>query len=144
GINNALLGGFNRGLGVAPGVNIVEQLYEPLMGSGSGGMVAGGMLSIYKDSQVSGALLTNNSCGPSGTPQGYDIPTMEIDMIARDANPDIPGNQPVMPVWSIMNGGGNLNFGICKPSSLGSPDEAKNLFAVGSTKLQSSSGNQLN
>jgi len=144
GINNALLGGFNRGLGVAPGVNIVEQLYEPLMGSGSGGMVAGGMLSIYKDSQVSGALLTNNSWGPSGTPQGYDIPTMEIDMIARDANPDIPGNQPVMPVWSIMNGGGNLNFGICKPSSLGSPDEAKNLFAVGSTKLQSSSGNQLN
>lgn len=145
GVNNALdSGGFNRGLGVAPGVKIVEQLYSPLLGAGPGGMVAGGMLSIYKDSQISGALLTNNSWGPTGSPQGYDIPTMEIDMIARDANPDIPGNQPVMPVWSIMNGGGDWNSSACSPSSLGSPDEAKNLFAVGSTKLQSGSGSQLN
>ena len=137
-------GGFHRGLGVAPGVNIVEQLYDPLIGGGPGGMVAGGMLSIYKDSQISGALLTNNSWGPTGSPQGYDIPTMEIDMIARDANPDIPGNQPVMPVWSIMNGNGDRPFGTCDPSSLGSPDEAKNLFAVGSTKLQGGGGSQLN
>lgn len=143
GVNNALdSGGFNRGLGVAPGVNIVEQLYFPLLGSGPGSMVAGGMLSIYKDSQISGALLTNNSWGPTGSPQGYDIPTMEIDMIARDANPDIAGNQPVMPVWSIMNGNGDWNGSACSPSSLGSPDEAKNLFAVGSTKLQSSLGVQ--
>lgn len=145
GVNNTLdAGGFNRGLGVAPGVNIVEQLYSPLLGSGPGGMVAGGMLSIYKDSQISGALLTNNSWGPTGSPQGYDIPTMEIDMIARDANPDIPGNQPVMLVWSIMNGNGDWNSSACAPSSLGSPDEAKNLFAVGSTKLQTGSGSQLN
>lgn len=137
GVSNSLdSGGFNRGLGVAPGVHIVEQLYGPLLGSGPGSMVAGGMLSIYKDSQESGALLTNNSWGPTGSPQGYDIPTMEIDMIARDANPDIPGNQPVMPVWSIMNGNGDWNSSACAPSSLGSPDEAKNLFAVGSTKLQ--------
>ncbi|MCX7544422.1 S8 family serine peptidase [Marinicella gelatinilytica] len=143
GVNNSMLGGFNRGLGVAPGVHIVEQLYAPLMGSGPGGMVAGGMLSIFKDSQTSGVLLANNSWGPSGTPQGYDIPTMELDMIARDANPDIPGNQPVMPVWSIMNGNGDSG-GSCAPSSLGAPDEAKNLFAVGSTKLQRSNGSQQN
>ncbi len=146
GVNNALdSGGFNRGLGVAPGVRIVEQLYDPLTDPGQpDGMIgAGAMLSIYKDSQISGALLTNNSWGPTGSPQGYDIPTMEIDMIARDANPDIPGNQPVMPVWSIMNGNGDRPFGTCDPSSLGSPDEAKNLFAVGSTKLQSVSGSQL-
>lgn len=145
GVSNSLdSSGFNRGLGVAPGVHIVEQLYGPLLGSGPGSMVAGGMLSIYKDSQESGALLTNNSWGPTGSPQGYDIPTMEIDMIARDANPDIPGNQPVMPVWSIMNGYGDNNISSCGPSSLGSPDEAKNLFAIGSTKLQSGSGSQLN
>jgi len=144
GVNNALdSGGFNRGLGVAPGVKIVEQLYSPLLGGGPGSMVAGGMLSIYKDSQISGALLTNNSWGPTGSPQGYDIPTMEIDMIARDANPDIAGNQPVMPVWSIMKGSGDWNGSACSPSSLGSPDEAKNLFAVGSTKLQSGTGSQL-
>lgn len=128
--------GFNRGLGVAPGVTIVEQLYGPLLGGGPGSMVAGGMLSIYKDSATSGVLISNNSWGPTGSPQGYDIPTMEVDMISRDANPDVAGNQPVLAVWSIMNGGGNSN-GACAPSSLGSPDEAKNLFAVGSTSSQS-------
>jgi serine protease AprX len=128
--------GFNRGLGVAPGVQIVEQLYSPLLDFGEpGGMAAGSMLSIYKDAQTSGSLLSNNSWGPTGTPQGYDIPTMEIDFISRDANPDVPGNQPVLAVWSIMNGGGD-GGGSCSPSSLGSPDEAKNLFAVGSTSLQ--------
>ncbi len=140
--NSLNAAGFNRGLGVAPGVEIVEQLYAPLLGGGPGGMVAGGMLSIYKDSATSGALLSNNSWGPTGTPQGYDIPTMEIDMISRDANPDAAGNQPVLAVWSIMNGGGD-GFGSCAPSSLGSPDEAKNLFAVGSTKLQNSNATQI-
>lgn len=134
--------GFLRGQGVAPNAKIVEQLYDDLLGSGPGGMVAGGMLSIYKDSAISGAMLSNNSWGPTGTPQGYDIPTMEIDIISRDADPDKPGNQPVLAVWSIMNGGGDSN-GSCSPSSLGSPDEAKNLFAVGSTSLQNSSLNQV-
>ncbi len=134
--------GFLRGQGVAPGVSIVEQLYSPLLGAGPGGMVAGGMLSIFKDSAVSGVQLTNNSWGPTGTPQGYDIPTMEIDMISRDADPDTVGSQPILAVWSIMNGGGD-GGGSCNPSSLGSPDEAKNLFAVGSTKLQISGGSQI-
>lgn len=143
GVNNALdAAGFNRGLGVAPGVQMVEQLYGPMLGAGPGGMVAGGMLSIYKDSQTSGALLSNNSWGPTGTPQGYDIPTMEIDIISRDANPDVVGNQPVLAVWSIMNGSGDRNTGTCAPSSLGSPDEAKNLFAVGSTRMQNGDATQ--
>ncbi len=133
--------GFLRGLGVAPGVTLLEQRYGPLLGAGPGGMVPGGMLEIYKDSAVNGALLTNNSWGPTGSPQGYDIPTMEVDMISRDADPDTPGPQPVLAVWSIMNGNGD-SFGACSPSSLGSPDEAKNLFAVGSTKLQNGSLNQ--
>lgn len=141
--------GFNRGLGVAPGAQVVEQLYEPLLNfnnpgnTGPGGMVAGGMLSIYKDASTSGAQLSNNSWGPTGSPQGYDIPTMEIDIISRDANPDLAGHQPVLAVWSIMNGNGDSNFGTCAPSSLGSPDEAKNLFAVGSTKLQTGSASQI-
>ena len=100
------------------------------------------MLTIYKDSAVNGVMLTNNSWGPTGSPQGYAIPTRQIDMISRDANPDVAGNQPVLAVWSIMNGGGDSN-GSCSPSSLGSPDEAKNLFAVGSTKLQNSNLSQI-
>lgn len=134
--------GFLRGQGVAPGASLVNQAYTSFTGSGPGGMVPEGMLSIYKDSAESGALLTNNSWGPTGSPQGYDIPTMEIDFISRDALPDEPGYQPVLAVWSVMNGNGDSS-GSCSPSSLGSPDEAKNLFAVGSTGLQGSSGDQV-
>lgn len=134
--------GFLRGQGVAPAASIVNQAYSPFLGAGPGGMVPEGMLSIYKDSAESGALLTNNSWGPTGSPQGYDIPTMEIDFISRDALPDTPGNQPVLAVWSIMNGGGD-GAGACAPSSLGSPDEAKNLFGIGSTGLQTGSGAQV-
>ncbi|WP_376690905.1 S8 family serine peptidase [Wenzhouxiangella sp. EGI_FJ10409] len=134
--------GFLRGQGVAPGASLVNQAYSPFTGAGSGGMVPEGMLSIYKDSAESGALLTNNSWGPTGSPQGYDIPTMEIDYISRDALPEEPGAQPVLAVWSVMNGNGDSG-GSCSPSSLGSPDEAKNLFAVGSTGLQSGSGAQV-
>ena len=134
--------GFLRGQGVAPGASLVEQRYPPFLGGGPGGMDVDGMLDIYKDSADSLAVLTNNSWGPTGSPQGYDIPTMQIDMITRDADPDTPGQQPVLPVWSIMNGGGD-GFGNCAPSSLGSPDEAKNLFAVGSTVLQGGGGNQV-
>ncbi|MGB0132471.1 S8 family serine peptidase, partial [Dokdonella sp.] len=142
GASGTLLSGFLRGKGVAPGANIVQQRYNSFIGGGPGSMIADGMLKIYKESSLSGAVLTNNSWGPTGSPQGYDIPTQQIDMVIRDADPDEPGNQQVLNVWSIMNGGGDSS-GACAPSSLGSPDEAKNLFAVGSTSLQSSSGVQL-
>ncbi len=132
-------GGFLRGQGVAPGASLVQQRYGPFLGAGAGGMVANGMLSIYKDSVASGAQLANNSWGPASTPQGYDIPTMQVDMIVRDGDASVPGNQPILTVWSIMNGNGDRLAGECAPSSLGSPDEAKNLFAVGSTRLLSGS-----
>ncbi|MGY6587193.1 MAG: choice-of-anchor J domain-containing protein [Wenzhouxiangella sp.] len=134
--------GFLRGQGVAPGASLIAQRYNPfLSGSGPGGMVPNGMLRIYKDSAESGALLTNNSWGPTTTPQGYDIPTQQIDFISRDALPDVPGDQPVLAVWSIMNGNGDSG-GACAPASQASPDEAKNLFAVGSTSLQTTAGTQ--
>lgn len=136
GVTGSLLNGFLRGQGVAPGASLIQQRYGTFLGGGPGGMVADGMLTIYKESALSGAQLSNNSWGPTGSPQGYDIPTQQIDMISRDANPDEPGAQPVLAVWSIMNGNGDSG-GACAPSSLGSPDEAKNLFAVGSTKLLS-------
>jgi hypothetical protein len=142
GATGTRLNGFLRGQGVAPGASIVSQVYDPFTDSSSDGMVADGMLQIFQDSARSGALLTNNSWGPSGSPQGYDIPTMQVDYISRDADPDTPGDQPVLAVWSIMNGYGD-SAGSCAPSSLGAPDEAKNLFAVGSTALQTNSGDQV-
>lgn len=127
--------GFLRGQGVAPGASLIQQRYGPFLGAGPGSMIANGMLRIYKDAAVSGARIANNSWGPTGTPQGYDIPTMQVDMIARDADPVAAGSQPILTVWSIMNGNGDRLTGTCQPSSLGSPDEAKNLFAIGSTKM---------
>jgi len=136
--------GFLRGQGVAPGAGLVEQLYPPFLAGGPGsigGMVPDAMLDIFRDSVDSGAAVVNNSWGPSSTPQGYDIPTMQVDMIVRDADPDQAGAQPLVAVWAIMNGGGD-GIGECAPSSLGSPDEAKNLIAVGSTALRAATGEQ--
>ena len=143
GATGTLLNGFLRGQGVAPSANLVQQRYGAFLGSGPGQMIPDGMLKIYRESALSGALLTNNSWGPTGSPQGYDIPTQQIDFISRDADPATPGDQPVLAVWSIMNGNGDNNSSACGPSSLGSPDEAKNLFAVGSTSMQNTSGTQL-
>ncbi|MDZ3822957.1 MAG: S8 family serine peptidase [Pseudoxanthomonas sp.] len=134
--------GFLRGQGVAPGAGLIQQRYGSFLGAGPGGMIPNGMLTIYRESALSGAVHTNNSWGPTGTPQGYDIPTQQIDFISRDAVPEQPGQQPVLAVWSIMNGNGDSG-GACAPSSLGGPDEAKNLFAVGSTKLQNTNGTQI-
>ncbi len=142
GATGTLLNGFLRGQGVAPGANLVQQRYNSFLGGGAGSMIANGMLMIFKESSLSNAVLTNNSWGPTSTPQGYDIPTQQVDIVARDANPDVAGNQQILNVWSIMNGNGDRPTGTCQPSSLGSPDEAKNLFAIGSTTLQSSTGTQ--
>lgn len=142
GVSGTLLNGFLRGQGVAPGAKLVQQRYSSFLGSGAGSMIANGMLTIFKESSRSNAVLTNNSWGPTSTPQGYDIPTQQVDIVARDADPDTAGNQPILNVWSIMNGNGDRPSGNCSPSSLGSPDEAKNLFAIGSTTLQTSSGTQ--
>ncbi|MGE4072653.1 MAG: S8 family serine peptidase [Lysobacterales bacterium] len=136
-------GGFLRGLGVAPGAKVIQHRYAPFLAAGPGSMVADGMINLYRDVATSGAQLANNSWGPTGTPQGYDIPTMQVDMITRDANASMPGNQQLLAVWSIMNGNGERNTGLCAPSSLGSPDEAKNLLSVGSTQLLSASAGQI-
>ena len=135
--------GFLRGLGVAPGAKVIQHRYAAFLGAGPGGMAANGMINLYRDVATSGAQLANNSWGLTITPQGYDIPTMQVDMIARDGNASMSGNQQILPVWSIMNGFGERGTGICAPSSLGSPDEAKNLLSVGSTQLLSASAGQI-
>ncbi len=119
--------GFLRGLGQAPGANLVEQLYNPYFAW------PGGMLLLMTDSYNNGASLSGNSWGPSGWPHGYDSDTLQVDIGVRDADPDTPGNQPLSYVLSIMNGYGGR-------SSQGTPDEAKNIFTIGSTKMQTAGG----
>lgn len=118
--------GFLRGLGVAPGAQLVEQHYSPFFTQ------AGGMLLLIQDSWSNNAVLSGNSWGPSGSPQGYDDDTRQVDVGVRDADPNTPGNQQFTFVLSFMNGFGGTQ-------SQGSPDEAKNLFNIGSTNAQTGS-----
>jgi hypothetical protein len=121
--------GFLRGLGMAPGSNLVEQVYSPWHTQ------PGGMFKLMNESYLNGASLSSNSWGPSSFPQGYDDATLEVDIGARDADPNAPGNQPLLYVLSIMNGYGST-------STQGTPDEAKNIFTIGSTKMRNASGAQ--
>jgi serine protease AprX len=121
--------GFLRGLGIAPGANLVEQVYSPWFTQ------PGGMLLLMTESYANGAVASGNSWGPSGSPQGYDDDTLQVDIGARDTDPDTPGDQPLCYVLSIMNGNGGT-------SSQGTPDEAKNIFTIGSTWMQHGDGSQ--
>lgn len=123
--------GFLRGLGTAPGAHLTEQLYTPTF------TLPGGMRLLMKDSYRSGAQLSGNSWGPAGSPAGYDNDTLQVDLSVRDADDEAAGNQPLSYILSIMNGNGGT-------SSQGTPDEAKNTFTVGSTRLQSTAGAQEN
>ncbi len=121
--------GFLRGLGMAPGANLVEQVYSPTY------TLPDGMLTLMSQSHQNGAVISGNSWGPSGSPQGYDADTRLVDIGVRDADPDLAGNQPLTYVLSIMNGYGGT-------STQGTPDEAKNVFTIGSTVLQTTGGAQ--
>ncbi|MEH6420564.1 S8 family serine peptidase [Pseudomonas sp. CGJS7] len=127
---SASTGSFLRGLGVAPGAKLVEQVYSPFFTQ------PGGMLLLMTQSVRNRATISGNSWGPSGSPRGYDADTRQVDVGVRDADPDAPGDQPLNYVLSFMNGNGGTQ-------SQGSPDEAKNTFTVGSTKGQSSATVQI-
>ncbi len=119
--------GYRRGLGMAPGANLVEQVYNPTFTQ------PGGMLKLMRQSHDNNADLSGNSWGPAGSPVGYDLDTRQVDVGVRDTKPDIAGDQPLTYVLSFMNGNGGT-------SSQGSPDEGKNMITVGSTKAQTGSG----
>ncbi len=118
--------GFLRGLGVAPSANLVEQYYVPFFTQ------PGGMLLLMADSVRNNAVLSGNSWGPAGSPRGYDGDTRQVDVGVRDTDDMTAGDQGLLYVLSFMNGFGGTN-------SQGTPDEAKNLFNIGSTKMQNSS-----
>lgn len=126
----ASTGSFLRGLGVAPGAKLVEQVYSPFFTQ------PGGMLLLMTQSVRNNATISGNSWGPAGSPRGYDGDTRQVDVGVRDADPNAPGDQPLNYVLSFMNGNGGTQ-------SQGSPDEAKNTFTVGSTKGQSSATVQI-
>ena len=121
--------GYLRGLGMAPAANLMEQVYSPTYTEPEG------MLTLMAESYKNGAVISGNSWGPSSTPQGYDADTRLVDVGVRDADPYTPGNQPLSYILSLMNGNGGT-------STQGTPDEAKNIFTIGSSEMQTSAGEQ--
>ena len=125
--------GYLYGLGVAPGARLFVQNYTgataPADPSGPGQYQE-----LNRHSVSGGAVISANSWGPSGTPQGYDADTREFDSGPRDADLTTPSDhQPIVSVFSIMNGSGGSQ-------TQGSPDEGKNLLRVGSTRNLRSAG----
>lgn len=137
--------GFLQGQGVAPSATLIQQRYSsPGLTYNWGStcdnpdgpycLSPDGILVLFKEAFLSGASLANNSWGSTGFGNGYDLPTQQLDVVTRDANPDMAGNQPVLPVWAVQNGGGD--GAGCGQASMGSPEEAKNAFAVGASQLR--------
>ncbi len=123
------VGGFLRGLGMAPSANLIEQLYYPTY------LEETGVYQLMVESWRNGAVISGNSWGPSGSALGYDADTRLVDIGVRDSNPGLPGNQPLSYILSIMNGGGGV-------STQGTPDEGKNIFTIGSTWAWQYGGSQ--
>jgi hypothetical protein len=119
--------GFLRGLGMAPGANLIEQVYTKVASDPDR------MLTLMTDSSRNGAVISGNSWGPSGEQLGYDWDTRLVDVGVRDADPTQEGNQPLTFVLSIMN---VEVIGGVEDHTLGTPDEAKNILAIGSTYAQ--------
>jgi serine protease AprX len=119
--------GFRAGLGLAPRSMLVDQLFSPVYEEPDG------MLRLMRTSRLNGAVLSNNSWGPSATALGYDLDTRLVDVGVRDADGEAYGNQPLGYVLSIMNGSGGSQ-------SQGTPDEALNIISVGATKLRTAGG----
>ena len=114
--------GFAYGQGVAPGAKAVVQ--NAIGTPTTQDAFADGFRAMYLDAYKEGAIISANSWGPSGTPQGYDADTREFDSIVRDVDSKKSGDQAMALVFSIMNGSGGK-------STQGSPDEAKNIIGVG-------------
>lgn len=105
--------------GAAPGATLVSQNYNAaaLNASMMGAWAAG-----------AGATISVNSWGDSGaaTQGAYTAQAAEYDAMTYDASPLVPGDQPLLFVFSAGN---DYNA----PGSVNAPATAKNVIAVGAT-----------
>jgi len=80
---------------------------------------------------LTNALISNNSW-TYGNDGDYDLASAIYDQATRDAEPFVPGSQPVLFVFPAGNTGyGNDNGSGGDPDSIESPGTAKNVITVG-------------
>ena len=79
---------------------------------------------VASTAYAAGARMSNNSWSQGGNT--YDASSQEFDALARDARPDLPGNQEMFFVFSAGNTGPGGN--------IGSPGNAKNVITVAASE----------
>jgi hypothetical protein len=113
--------GYMYGLGVDPNVGIgASRIFDysgrlPFQIS---------FTAVASAAYEAGARISNNSWGYSSN--SYDVAAQEYDALARDAQPDVPGNQEMLFVFSAGNGGAG--------GHVSSPGLAKNVISVAASE----------
>jgi hypothetical protein len=115
--------GYLYGLGVAPGARLVGQrIFD---GSGSY-RPPPSFTRLTQDAVRSGAYVGSNSWGDDSAGQ-YNLDAAQFDALVRDADPDVPGEQPYILEFSAGNAGP-------AGQTIGTPAVAKNVIASGATQ----------
>jgi len=123
---------FLMGLGVAPEVTLVAR------------DTSGDQQDIQRDAVLNGAVASNNSYGLQNASSGYTDVDSEVDGLVRDANPDTDTiAEPLIVVFSAGNCGNGPAGHPCY-NNTGPTKEAKNVIAVGASRIpRDSDGNVL-
>jgi subtilisin-like proprotein convertase family protein len=117
---------YSQSLGLVIGTTIAAAFQE------GGTYLSDSTLQTNASVQLGGTnLISNNSWGYDGVTT-YDMHAASFDQATRDAQPGVPGEQPLLFVFAAGDGGnGNDNGGGGAEGSVLSPATAKNVITVG-------------
>lgn len=88
-------------------------------------------LAIYGSTGRTNAPISNNSWGYTGAFE-YNSISASYDAAARDALPEVPGDQPILFVFAAGNSGDGGDNGLGGgPDTISAPATAKNVITVG-------------
>jgi len=115
--------GYLYGLGVAPGAHLVgERIFD-----GAGNYFPPpSNAKLTQDAVRSGAYVGSNSWGDDVGGE-YNLNAAEFDALVRDADPDVPGEQPYVLEFSAGNAGPG-------PQTMDSPGVGKNVISTGASE----------
>lgn len=119
--------GYSFGLGIAPFARFGATKIIRNSGAADRAGCGGTDAAIVSGAQALGAQITLNSWA-AGSGGAYTAQSQAYDALTRDADPNIPGDQPMLHVFAA----GNTSSGL--PSSVSAPSTAKNVIAVGATE----------
>lgn len=122
--------GLLYGMGVAPGVKLIDQPAIQLTNTTGNFPPPGGFEVYSRDAVRAGAVAWNGSwTDGGGVGVGYNANAAALDALTRDADSATPGAQQFTFVFSAGNSGGRGN-----QSRITSPKEAKNIISVAASR----------